>query len=126
MILACTGAAGTIRITKIRSSRRCSETDRGKALQSALQFAQRVRTLVGAEHDEAHAAFRSMTEAIQKCWGKIESLDESESIDKAIEALYAAMAPESGYLLKPMNCPHHIAIYAARASELSRVAVADW
>jgi threonyl-tRNA synthetase len=28
--------------------------------------------------------------------------------------LYAALADESGYLLRPMNCPHHIRLYASR------------
>jgi threonyl-tRNA synthetase len=35
-------------------------------------------------------------------------------LEELIERLYAANAREPGYLLRPMNCPHHIQIYASR------------
>jgi threonyl-tRNA synthetase len=90
------------------------ESDRGKAIQSLLQLAQRVRTQSGLRHKEGAAAVRSMIEAVEKAWGKIDGLDAEGPLDKAIEALYTALSTEQGYLLRPMNCPHHIAVYASR------------
>ena len=52
--------------------------------------------------------------SIQKTSGQIEGADESLSLEKLRETLYAALESEQGYLLRPMNCPHHIQIYASR------------
>ena len=90
------------------------ESDRGKAIQSALQFAQRVRGQIGPERQAGMAAVASMLAAITAGWGAVENLPADATIDATIEALYGELAKEQGYLLRPMNCPHHIQIYAAR------------
>lgn len=90
------------------------ESDRGKALQSVLQLAQRVRGLVGRERDGGAAAVQSMLEAVQSGYGAIAGHAPSLTLDEVIELLYTALRDEHGYLLRPMNCPHHIQIYASR------------
>lgn len=90
------------------------ETDRGKALQSALQLAQRIKPQTGDMRRVAEGGLTSMLKAVETTWGPIEGLRESPSLDEVIKVLYAALAHEPGHLLKPMNCPHHIQIYASR------------
>jgi len=90
------------------------ETDRGKILQGTLQFAQRVRSRGPLATQKENAALNSMVSAIQEAWKPIEGLREGMPIDDLIDHLYQALATESGYLLRPMNCPHHIRLYAAR------------
>lgn len=90
------------------------ETDRGKAIQSALQLAQHVRARGGSVTDKQHSAIVAMVTAIQEAWGPIEGLRPELPLDKLVENLYAALSTEQGYLLRPMNCPHHIRIYASR------------
>ncbi len=89
------------------------ETERGKALQSALQLAQRVQANKDANPQE-RAAVGAVVAAIQKSWSAISGLPADGSLDKTIEALYAALSTEQGYLVRPMNCPHHIQVYASR------------
>ena len=55
-----------------------------------------------------------MVAAVQEAWGAIAGLTSGASLDEIVDALYAALATEPGYLLRPMNCPHHIQIYASR------------
>jgi threonyl-tRNA synthetase len=90
------------------------ESDRGKAMQGVLQLAQRVRSQAGAEREKGSSGVAAMVAAIQEAWGGIDGLGAGASLDETIEALYAALASEQGYLLRPMNCPHHIQIYASR------------
>ncbi len=88
------------------------ESDRGKALQATLQLAQRV----GVESTDTAAIAKVwvMIEAIEKVWGPLEGLSAAAPLKRVVEVLYAALAHESGHLLKPMNCPHHIQLYASR------------
>ncbi len=91
------------------------ESERGKAIQSALQLAQRIRDqAAGREPRPAEVApVLTLVEAIRKVWGPIEGFDADLPLPRIIESLYAALAHESGYLLRPMNCPHHIQVYAS-------------
>ncbi|MFQ5591919.1 MAG: threonine--tRNA ligase [Phycisphaerae bacterium] len=89
------------------------ETERGTALQSALLLARRVEADRGPSRKEGEAAVATMLGAIQKIWGDIEGLSDETNLPEIIKQLYAALSRESGYLLKPMNCPHHIKIYSA-------------
>lgn len=90
------------------------ETERGKALQSVLQLVQRIKAASAAEQVKGTAAVAAMLRAVETAWGSVAGGNQAESLDKTIESLYAALKDEPGYLLKPMNCPHHIQIYAAR------------
>ncbi len=90
------------------------ESPRGKAIQSMIQLAKRAATLHGRERDESVAALSDLAAAVQKAFGPIEDLDASAPLEQVVEKLHAALVTEEGYLLKPMNCPHHIKIYASR------------
>ncbi len=90
------------------------ETDRGKALQAAVQFARRVRGQTGAARQKGVSAVSAMVRAIEEGWGPIDGVRPDGPLETTIEKLSVALVTEPGYLLKPMNCPHHIQIYAAR------------
>ncbi|MCH7592809.1 MAG: threonine--tRNA ligase [Planctomycetes bacterium] len=90
------------------------ETDRGKAIQSVLQLAATVKASGEKERDKGVRSVATMVSAIQDTWGAIPGLENPTDLDSTIEALYAASEAEPGYLLRPMNCPHHIQIYASR------------
>ncbi len=90
------------------------ESDRGKAIQGVLQLTQRVRAQTGEEREKGSSAVAALVAAVQKAWGAIAGLESGASLDETVDALYAALATEQGYLLRPMNCPHHIQIYASR------------
>ncbi len=90
------------------------ESDRGKAIQSVLQLAQRIRAQSGSNRAQGITAVRSMIDAIETAWGRIDGPQTDAPLDEIIKALYAALSTEQGYLLRPMNCPHHIALYASR------------
>ena len=90
------------------------ETERGKAIQSALQLAQRIRSGGAVDKNKASHGLASMVGAIQDAWGVIEGLRADGPVEAIVERLYVALSAEHGYLLKPMNCPHHIQIYASR------------
>lgn len=90
------------------------ETDRGKSIQGLLQLAQRVRSQTGEEREEGSSRVATMVAAVQETWGDIAGLTSGASLDEIVDALNAALATEPGYLLRPMNCPHHIQIYASR------------
>jgi len=90
------------------------ETDRGKSIQAALQFAKLVSHKQGSEKEQGKIKVAGLVAAIQETWGKIDNLHADGPLDDLVESLYAALTSEPGYLLKPMNCPHHIQIYASR------------
>jgi threonyl-tRNA synthetase len=90
------------------------ETARGKALQSLLQFVQKVREEGSAKQRQRMPDVHALAAAIQQVWGAIPGLSAASTLEQVSENLYAALADEAGYLLRPMNCPHHIQIYAAR------------
>lgn len=90
------------------------ETDRGKALQSTLQLAQRVKEMAGETRERGVAGVRAMLEGVFAAYGPVEGVRPGDALDEVIPALYESLRSEVGYLLKPMNCPHHIQIYAAR------------
>jgi len=90
------------------------ESDRGKGIQSVLQFAQRTKGAPAAERDKGVVAIAARIRALELAYGPIPGASDAGSLDRTIEVLYAALKDEHGYLLRPMNCPHHIQIYASR------------
>ena len=90
------------------------ESPRGNVIQGMIQLAQRVCTTHGTERRKGEAAVAEMAAAVQQAWGPIEGLRTEAPLEEVIERLRAALTTEEGYLLKPMNCPHHIQIYASR------------
>jgi threonyl-tRNA synthetase len=57
---------------------------------------------------------RRLAEAAVTAWGPIAGLGEQSSAEQMVEALGRELKREEGYLLKPMNCPHHIHIYKSQ------------
>lgn len=90
------------------------ETDRGKAIQAVLQLVRRVATLSENEQEKHRTPIAGIVEAVQETWGRIDGLRADVPLEALTEKLYEALAGEPGYLLRPMNCPHHIQIYASR------------
>lgn len=90
------------------------ESDRGHGIQSVLQILQRAKTADAAQRDELLAHARTMLDAVETCWGKIEGLADHLDPTDTIPLLQRTIADEPGYMLKPMNCPHHIQIYASK------------
>ncbi len=90
------------------------ESERGKALQSVAQLAKRVRAQTGTDREEGTVAVSKLAAAVQETWGEIPGLPHEADLDAIVKAMHAAMTTEPGYLLRPMNCPHHIQIYASR------------
>ncbi len=89
------------------------ESDRGKAVQSALQLAQRVAKMTGDAQTTGLASVRAMLGAIAQSFGPLAGAGEADGIETTIEVLNAALVEEPGFLVRPMNCPHHIQIYAS-------------
>jgi len=90
------------------------ETERGKALQSALQLARRAKSQTGPEREALRKSLSALVSGIEKTWGQMEGVSPHADLDPLMERLYHALAEEPGFLLRPMNCPHHIQIYASR------------
>lgn len=89
------------------------ETDRGKVLLSLKHIAQRAANQVGDELAESRKAAARLAGVVQDVWGKIEGLDAEGPVDELAQVVERELVKEEGFLLKPMNCPHHVHIYKA-------------
>jgi len=87
------------------------ETDRGKVLLGLRHMAQRSKDLVGDERQHAAHRVRAMAVMVQEVWGDIEGLDPDGPFEEVAAAADRELLHEEGFLLKPMNCPHHVHIY---------------
>ncbi len=90
------------------------ESPRGKAIQSTLVLAQQAKAAAPDQQAARLAVLRPTLDALQSAYGEVEGLSTAVDVDAIIKALYEAQASEHGFLLKPMNCPHHVQIYASR------------
>ena len=89
------------------------ETDRGKALLGLMHLAQRGKGQLGQELEHTRKSVRGLIDAVQTAWGDIEGLDADGALDETVTILDRELRDEEGFLLRPMNCPHHIHIYKA-------------
>ncbi|UCG17547.1 MAG: threonine--tRNA ligase [Phycisphaerales bacterium] len=89
------------------------ETDRGRTLLSLLHTIERAAEFGGARREKALADARALADAAQALWGDVAGLDDAKSPEQMIAILDRELRSEEGYLLKPMNCPHHVHIYKA-------------
>jgi threonyl-tRNA synthetase len=89
------------------------ETDRARVLLSIKNTAVRAAGLTGEEHAKAVNAVHSLIASFRQTWTDVEGLTETASLDAVVEAADRELVSEEGYMLKPMNCPHHIQIYKA-------------
>ncbi|MCH7814604.1 MAG: TGS domain-containing protein, partial [Planctomycetes bacterium] len=89
------------------------ETDRGKMLLSLKHIAQRAERLTGDERAKAVRTVGHLASVVQEAWGAIEGLDPEASLEAVAQVADRELVDEEGYLLRPMNCPHHIQLYKA-------------
>ncbi|MGB0716611.1 MAG: threonine--tRNA ligase, partial [Phycisphaerae bacterium] len=88
------------------------ESDRAHAVQSVLQILQRAANSDEKTQEETLGRARPLLDALRSTWPELENL--TGDFEAVKEGLMSALADEGGYLLKPMNCPHHIQIYASK------------
>jgi threonyl-tRNA synthetase len=63
--------------------------------------------------EKLEAVHRSVTRILEAVGIKISDYEKARTADERAKALFAWLETQEGYLLKPMNCPHHIQIYKA-------------
>jgi len=90
------------------------ETDRGRTLLSLLQTLERVPAHAGPQRDEAFARARKLADAAVTVWGEVPGLLDAQTPETMIAVVDRELQKEEGYLLKPMNCPHHVHIYRSQ------------
>jgi len=90
------------------------ETDRGRALLCLRNLLRRVEAETGERRDQALDRARVFAEALENAFGGFGAADGLADPAEALAAVEESLRHEEGYLLKPMNCPHHIHIYAAQ------------
>ncbi len=90
------------------------ESDRGPGIQSVLHILHRAKSADSDSREELLSHARTMLDAVETCWGKIDGLPDQLGSDETVPALQRTVVDEQGYMLRPMNCPHHIQIYAAK------------
>ena len=90
------------------------ETDRGRTLLSLLHLTQRAAQQPPDGREAALQPVRKLAEGVLAAWGPIEGFEVNAPPEEMIVVLQRALESEDGYLLRPMNCPHHIHIYKAR------------
>ncbi|GJM26322.1 MAG: threonine--tRNA ligase [Phycisphaerae bacterium] len=90
------------------------ETDRGRMLLCLRNLIRRAQEEhAGPRRDEAISKVRNFGSAVQAVFDDLGELDLNADPEKQLEVVEEALKFEEGYLLKPMNCPHHIHIYKA-------------
>ena len=89
------------------------ETDRGKVLLALKHVAQRAAGLLGAEQARAMQTVEHLAATVQEAWGRIEGLDPGLEPEMVAGVADRELVAEEGFLLRPMNCPHHVHIYKA-------------
>ncbi|HRX85372.1 MAG TPA: threonine--tRNA ligase, partial [Phycisphaerae bacterium] len=90
------------------------ETDRGRALLCLRNLLKRADEETGERHEEALARVKVFADAVEKAFGPYGADAASDDPATLSAAVEESLRGEEGYLLKPMNCPHHIHIYAAQ------------
>ena len=90
------------------------ETDRGRTLLSLVHLIQRAAKHTGERREAALQPIRKLAQAVLDIWGDIEGFQPDAPPEEMIEVLQRELASEDGYLLKPMNCPHHVHIYKSQ------------
>ncbi len=63
--------------------------------------------------DKLEAVHRSVTKLLEGVGLKLPDYEKAKTAEERSRALFAWLETQEGYLLKPMNCPHHIQIYKA-------------
>ncbi|MCB9851235.1 MAG: threonine--tRNA ligase [Phycisphaerales bacterium] len=90
------------------------ETDRGRALLCLRNLIRRAEEETGERKAEVAQQVKVFADAVAQAFGDFgggDALDDPAKLSPVVEE---CLCHEEGYLLKPMNCPHHINIYAAQ------------
>jgi len=87
------------------------ETDRGRTLLCLRNLIRRALAETGARRDESFEQVQRYAAGVIDVLGEIRGFDASAGLEANAAAVEEALKKEDGYLLKPMNCPHHIQIY---------------
>ena len=82
-------------------------------LLSLKHLAQRSVSLLGDALHKAQHQIDNVAAAVQEAFGSIDGLQAGLSAEKVVEVAERELVQEEGFLLKPMNCPHHVALYKA-------------
>ncbi len=90
------------------------ETDRGRALLSLLHLVQRADRHSADRREAALEPVRKLAEGVVAVWGQMEGFATDAPAEQMIAVLQRELESEDGYLLRPMNCPHHIHVYKAQ------------
>ncbi len=89
------------------------ETDRGRSLSCLRNLLKRADEAIGERQNEEFDKARRYAATLLEVFGDFGELDTSSDLQSMISAVDVELSKEEGYLLKPMNCPHHIHIYKA-------------
>lgn len=90
------------------------ETDRGRALMCLRNLLRRALAETTELRVERLETAKKYAAASADAFGAIEGWDSAADGDNLLSIVEDNLRHEEGYLLKPMNCPHHINIYKAQ------------
>jgi len=90
------------------------ETDRGRALLCLRNLLKRAEEETGERRAQAEARAEVFARAVEDAFGDYGSGGRFGDVPALSTAVELSLKHEEGYLLKPMNCPHHIHIYASQ------------
>jgi threonyl-tRNA synthetase len=108
--------AGALDLAQFRMAAGHVDEARERRFQELLDLAHyavpgyRDATTTGAKIDAIHRSVSRLLEAVGL---KLPAYEKATSHEERAKALWAWLETQEGYLLKPMNCPHHIQIYKA-------------
>ena len=89
------------------------ETDRGRSLFCLRNLIRRAQAETGGRRAQAVDQVNRFGSAVTEAFGAVEGFGIEADLDAKSAAVEKALEQTDGYLLKPMNCPHHIQIYKA-------------
>ncbi|RJP35424.1 MAG: threonine--tRNA ligase [Phycisphaerales bacterium] len=88
------------------------ETDRERTLHALLHLARRTADLAGKAREDGEGAVRTLAAGVDAAWPGRPPLAD-RPLDEMIASAERDLRMAEGYLLRPMNCPHHIQVYAS-------------
>jgi len=87
------------------------ESDRGRSLLCLRNLIKRANQQAGSCGEEAREPIRAYAAAVEGAFGAIPGFDAQGDLEDMVAVVEKQLEGEEGYLLRPMNCPHHVHIY---------------
>ena len=87
------------------------ETDRGRSLLCLRNLLKRAGEHTGPRREEALGHVRKFAAAIEDAFGEVSGFDPQSDAQTMAAVVEEQLRREEGFLLRPMNCPHHVHIY---------------